>query len=59
MNHFILQTVTHSVTGAYNYHFKMKSIQISSAAVNHNNFFSNFPTLFNASDSLNNRLFHK
>lgn len=43
MNHFILQTVTHSVTGAYNYHFKMKSIQISSAAVNHNNVFSNFP----------------
>lgn len=45
MNHFILQTVTHSVTGAYNYHFKMKSIQISSAAVNHNNILSNFPTL--------------
>ena len=45
MNRFILQTVTHLVTGAYSYHFKMKSIQISSAAVNHNNILSNFPTL--------------
>lgn len=45
MNRFILQTVTHLVTGAYSYHFKMKSIQISTAAVNHNNILSNFPTL--------------